>query len=182
MNARRGIRRPRKSRPRPDSHPGSDAREGEAQRVPPCSRGCGPVSGTSMAAGGPGTGGRSADTRPFGAFSRPRVCTHEELARVRRGLSGVSRTCRRPVSAGRSVLGAQSQAPDQPAALKPFFVRRANVAGRDRTEHLAVPVRVGADTSHRDLAELHSLVIAGRAALARLHGLPSNVQQAPARA
>jgi hypothetical protein len=57
--------------------------------------------------------------------------------------------------------------PDQPEALKPFFVRRAQLAGRLRTEHLALPVRLGADTSHWDLAELHSLIIAGRAALAQ---------------
>jgi len=59
------------------------------------------------------------------------------------------------------------EVPDQPVALKPFFVRRANVAGRVRTEHLALPVRVGADTSHWDLAEVHSLIVAGRAALAQ---------------
>ena len=57
--------------------------------------------------------------------------------------------------------------PKQAEALKPFFVRRAQVAGHLRTEHLALPVRLGADTSHRDLAELHSLIIAGRAALAQ---------------
>ena len=57
--------------------------------------------------------------------------------------------------------------PQQPEALKPFFVRRGQVAGRIRTEHLALPVRLGADTSHWDLAELHSLIIAGRAALAQ---------------
>lgn len=57
--------------------------------------------------------------------------------------------------------------PQQPEALKPFFVRRAQVAGRVRTEHLALPVRHGADTSHWDLAEVHSLIIAGRAALAQ---------------
>ena len=59
------------------------------------------------------------------------------------------------------------ETPKQPEALKPFFVRRAQVAGRLRTEHLALPVRHGADTSHWDLAELHSLIIAGRAALAQ---------------
>ena len=57
--------------------------------------------------------------------------------------------------------------PEQPEALKPFFVRRAQLAGRVRTEHLALPVRLGADTSHWELAELHSLIIAGRAALAQ---------------
>jgi hypothetical protein len=57
--------------------------------------------------------------------------------------------------------------PEQPEALKPFFVRRAQVAGRVRTEHVALPVRLGADTSYWDLAELHSLITAGRAALAQ---------------
>jgi hypothetical protein len=57
--------------------------------------------------------------------------------------------------------------PEQPEALKPFFVRRAQLAGRVRTEHLALPVRVGDATSHWELAELHSLIIAGRAALAQ---------------
>jgi hypothetical protein len=57
--------------------------------------------------------------------------------------------------------------PEQPEALKPFFVRRAQLAGRVRTEHLALPIRVGDATSHWDLAELHSLIIAGRAALAQ---------------
>ncbi|HEX4116235.1 MAG TPA: RNA-binding domain-containing protein [Solirubrobacteraceae bacterium] len=57
--------------------------------------------------------------------------------------------------------------PAQPEALKPFFVRRAQFAGRLRSEHLALPVRLGADTSHWDLAELHSLIVAGRAALAQ---------------
>jgi hypothetical protein len=57
--------------------------------------------------------------------------------------------------------------PEQPPSLKPFFVRRAQIADRVRTEHLALPIRVGDATSHWDLAELHSLVIAGRAALAQ---------------
>jgi len=57
--------------------------------------------------------------------------------------------------------------PEQPEALKPFFVRRAQLAGRVRTEHLALPIRVGDATSHWDLAELHSLIVAGRAALAQ---------------
>jgi hypothetical protein len=57
--------------------------------------------------------------------------------------------------------------PEQPPALKPFFVRRAQIAGRVRTEHLALPIRVGDVTSNWDLAELHSLIVAGRAALAQ---------------
>jgi hypothetical protein len=57
--------------------------------------------------------------------------------------------------------------PDQPAALKPFFVRRAQLAGRVRTEHVALPIRVGEATSYWDLAELHSLIVAGRAALSQ---------------
>jgi hypothetical protein len=57
--------------------------------------------------------------------------------------------------------------PEQPLALKPFFVRRAQLAGRVRTEHLALPIRVGEATSHWDLAELHSLIVAGRAALSQ---------------
>jgi hypothetical protein len=57
--------------------------------------------------------------------------------------------------------------PEQPEALKPFFVRRAQIAGRVRTEHLALPIRIGDSTSHWDLAELHPLIIAGRAALAQ---------------
>jgi hypothetical protein len=58
------------------------------------------------------------------------------------------------------------EVPQQAAALKPFFVRRGEFAGRLRTDHLALPVRVGADSGHWDLAELHSLIVAGRAALA----------------
>lgn len=56
--------------------------------------------------------------------------------------------------------------PKQSEALKPFVVRRAQFAERLRTESLTIPVRVGDATAHKDVAEIHSLIVAGRAALA----------------
>lgn len=58
------------------------------------------------------------------------------------------------------------EVPEQPSALKPFFVRRAELGERLRTEHYALPVRLADATSYFDLAELHALIVAGRAALA----------------
>ena len=55
--------------------------------------------------------------------------------------------------------------PEQPTSLKPFFVRRAEFAGRIRTEHFTVPIRDNDATSYADVAELHVLIVAGRAAL-----------------
>lgn len=55
--------------------------------------------------------------------------------------------------------------PQQSTALKPFFVRRAQLADRVRTEHFALPIRRGDATLYGDLAELHSLIVAGRVAL-----------------
>lgn len=59
------------------------------------------------------------------------------------------------------------EVPAQPIALKPFFVRRAQLAGRIRTENFVVPIRAGDATSPWDLVELHALIVAGRAALAQ---------------
>ena len=62
------------------------------------------------------------------------------------------------------------EVPEQPSALKPFFVRRAELGERLRTEHFALPVRLADATSYFDLAELHALIVAGRAALASTPG------------
>lgn len=61
------------------------------------------------------------------------------------------------------------EVPEQSDALKPFVVRRAELAGRLRTESLTIPVRASDATAHKDIAEIHSLIVAGRAALATWH-------------
>jgi Restriction endonuclease len=56
--------------------------------------------------------------------------------------------------------------PPQAAELQPFFVKRTEIKGRLRTERFGVPVRLGVDTNHWDVAQLHALVVAGRAVFA----------------
>lgn len=56
--------------------------------------------------------------------------------------------------------------PTQPPASIPFFVRRAQIAGKIRTNHFALPMTVGDSNAAWDIAEVHTLIVAGRAALA----------------
>ena len=53
--------------------------------------------------------------------------------------------------------------PEQPESLKPFVVRGALVEDKVLTTHLSIPRRVGADTRYATIAEVHSLLVAGRA-------------------
>jgi hypothetical protein len=56
--------------------------------------------------------------------------------------------------------------PSQPAELKPILVVGHVTSSRILTHYLTVPVRRGAATAFRDPGALHSLLLAGRAALA----------------
>jgi hypothetical protein len=53
--------------------------------------------------------------------------------------------------------------PEQPESLKPFLVRGAVVDDKVVSTHLSIPRRVGADTRYATIAEVHSLLVAGRA-------------------
>ena len=57
------------------------------------------------------------------------------------------------------------EVPEQPLASHPFMVRRAHVAGRVRSGYFTIPVRTDDATARWDIAELHTLVVAGRVAL-----------------
>ena len=56
--------------------------------------------------------------------------------------------------------------PSQPSELQPFLVRRGRLGRSLSEEQFTLPVRQGEDTSYRDIGRLHSLLVAGRAALA----------------
>lgn len=56
--------------------------------------------------------------------------------------------------------------PPQPNDRKPFVVRGAVVDGRVRQNFVAVPIRVGEHAIWDDVAAIHALMVAGRAALA----------------
>jgi hypothetical protein len=53
--------------------------------------------------------------------------------------------------------------PEQPESLKPFVVRGARAEDKILTTHLSIPRRVEADTRYATIAEVHSLLVAGRA-------------------
>ncbi len=55
--------------------------------------------------------------------------------------------------------------PAQSPAALPFLIRRADIAGKIRSQHFTIPVRVADDNATWDLGEIHSLIVAGRAAL-----------------
>jgi hypothetical protein len=57
--------------------------------------------------------------------------------------------------------------PPQPPELQPIFVRRAKLARKLSTEQITVPYRSDDKTEYWDAARLHSLIVAGRAAMAR---------------
>jgi hypothetical protein len=57
--------------------------------------------------------------------------------------------------------------PQSPAAL-PFVIRRAEIAGKIRSQHFTIPVRIADHNATWDLGEIHSLIVAGRAALGAL--------------
>ena len=71
-----------------------------------------------------------------------------------------------PFSDGQGLGIVVIEIPPQAPELQPFFVKRTEIEGRLRTERLGVPVRLGADTNHWDVAQLHALVVAGRAVFA----------------
>jgi hypothetical protein len=70
-----------------------------------------------------------------------------------------------------AVVGADGMAtalvhvPPQPDERKPFVVRGSFLDGKVREQYVGLPVRVGEDTVWDDLAGIHSLLVAGRAAL-----------------
>jgi hypothetical protein len=55
--------------------------------------------------------------------------------------------------------------PQQRQELQPFLVKGALVNGRISTRFVSLPQRVGEDTTHAPIAEIHSLLQAGRVAL-----------------
>lgn len=55
--------------------------------------------------------------------------------------------------------------PTQSPAAIPFIVKKADIAGRVRNHHFTIPVRVADDTAAWDIGEIHTLIVAGRAAL-----------------
>ena len=59
--------------------------------------------------------------------------------------------------------------PAQPPEILPVLVRRARLAGVLSEEQITVPERLGEQTAFWDGARLHSLMTAGRAALAARH-------------
>lgn len=71
-----------------------------------------------------------------------------------------------PFSDGQGLGIVVIEIPPQAPELQPFFIKRTEIEGRLRTERLGVPVRLGADTNHWDVAQLHALVVAGRAVFA----------------
>lgn len=70
-----------------------------------------------------------------------------------------------------AIVGADGMAtalvhvPPQPDERKPFVVRGSFLDGKVREQYVGLPVRVGEDTVWDDLAGIHSLLVAGRAAL-----------------
>jgi hypothetical protein len=62
--------------------------------------------------------------------------------------------------------------PQSPAAL-PFMVRKTDIGGKIRDQHFTIPVRVADDNATWDLGEIHSLIVAGRAALGALEATTS---------
>jgi Putative DNA-binding domain len=55
--------------------------------------------------------------------------------------------------------------PQQRRELQPFLVKGALVDGKISTRFVSLPKRVGEDTAHAPIAEIHSLLQAGRVAL-----------------
>jgi hypothetical protein len=55
--------------------------------------------------------------------------------------------------------------PPQPPELRPMLVRGAEIDGKVKRNFITLPSRVGASTTYADVANLHALVVAGRAAL-----------------
>jgi hypothetical protein len=63
--------------------------------------------------------------------------------------------------------------PKQPEELRPFMLREANTKGGVRTASLTIPIRVGANVEYTSPESIHSLIVAGRAALRTLPGTRS---------
>lgn len=55
--------------------------------------------------------------------------------------------------------------PAQRRELQPFVVKGAVVGGRVHANFVSLPERVGENTHHASIAEIHSLLQAGRVAL-----------------
>lgn len=60
--------------------------------------------------------------------------------------------------------------PTQPAELKPILVIGHATSGRILTHHVSIPMRRDAVTTYRDAGSIHSLLLAGRVALAAAEG------------
>ena len=69
------------------------------------------------------------------------------------------------VSTGSGKVVAYIDVPPQPPELRPFMLRETTSTGQQKTHSVAIPIRSGAETEYDSPEALHSLIVAGRAAL-----------------